>query len=720
MRSVIGVLALFVAFTPLVLGSLSMRRRLLPAWSGPPGWIAQFVMVLTASILVVFALGIIGWYSLVPTTLLLAACGVALHIGAGRFPQRECAALEHPPERLGRAAQVMAVVATAVFAATWGARTYVALSHGMISIDSLWYHLPLAARYAELHSITGIFHDVENLSGFYPVNVELLHSLGMVLLGSDLLSMVLNLVFGVVALLAAWCIGRPHGMAAVCVTSVSVLLCAPAFVGTQPGSAHTDIVGVTLVLVVAALLVTADPLRLTTEWPVHALAAMAVGFAVGTKWTFVPIAAALTIGVLVLVPRGRRVRTSALWLGLIALLGSFSYLRNLVRARSPLPPIDLKFGPIGWARTSPEIGGMESIAAVMFDGDAIDAWLIPGLDRWFGYAWWAVLIVMAIGLVLAVATGPGQITRMLGVAGVVAFIGYLVQPQLLLLQGEPYFFSANIRYGTIAIALGLVLLPITRAVERRALAWIIPIASLAIIAVMQLDPTLWPTELRELRWEEPVRGADVVAGIVCGVVALALGLVAVLYGRQLRARLARARSRLGGEKAAVPRSARPLVPIAVALAVAVVAVLGLDTWFLSQRYARPDAPTPFLPEHWQAWTWARDIEGSRIGVSPGMTLTYPMYGNALSNHVEIWPGFADGPTLPPDTPESCREFVQTVNERRYDYVAVFFDPATGEPQNNPVPRWLSVNPGATEVERSRGDVVYEITDRLAPEACAQR
>ena len=293
-RSVIGVVALLLAFGPLVAGSLALRRRLLPEWSGPPGWLAQFVVVLTTCLLVILFLGVLGWYSLVPTTLLLAGGGVGMWAAASRLSTRPGEPLVVPPERLGQLAKIVAVVAVAFVAATWGARTYVALSHGMVSIDSLWYHLPLAARYSHLHSITGIYHDVDNLSGFYPVNAELIHSLGMVLLGNDFLSMVLNLGWGIAALVAAWCIGRPHGMSAVCVTALCVLLSAPAFVGTQPGAAHVDIVGVTLLLTAAALLVTANPWRVTTDLVVLALGAMLIGFAVGTKWTLVPVAVAMS------------------------------------------------------------------------------------------------------------------------------------------------------------------------------------------------------------------------------------------------------------------------------------------------------------------------------------------------------------------------------------------------------------------------------------------
>ena len=175
----------------------------MPAWAGPPGWLAQIVAVLATCLVTILGLGIVHLFSLVPTTLVLAGVGVGMYVAPRLASEPETRNRSNAaPERLGRAGQVVAIVAVAIFAATWGARVYVALSHGMVSIDSLWYHLPQAARFAHEHSVTGIHHDVDNLSGFYPINAELMHSLGMVLLGTDSISMVLTTIWGAVALLA--------------------------------------------------------------------------------------------------------------------------------------------------------------------------------------------------------------------------------------------------------------------------------------------------------------------------------------------------------------------------------------------------------------------------------------------------------------------------------------------------------------------------------------
>jgi hypothetical protein len=683
--------------------------------------------VITACIAGSSVLGVVGWYSVIPTTVLLAVIGGVMWYVARRLRPRQSQRSEAPPERLGRPGNVLAVVAVSFVAAMWGSRAYVALSHGMISIDSLWYHLPLAARFAHEHSITGIHHDVPDLSGFYAINSELLHSLGMVLLGNDFLSTVLTLLLGAVALVAAWCIGRPYGMGAPCAMGVSVLLCAPAFVASQPGAAHNDIVGVTLLLATAALLIQANAKKLTRDPVVLALAAMSVGLIVGTKWTFVPLAVAMTVGVIVLIPRGARLRLSAMWLAIVGTLGCFSYVRNLVRAGSPLPNVDLTIGPLGWERKAPEISGMASVTEFLFDGEAWEDFLLPGLSIWFGYAWWAVVALVVLGVVLAVVSGPGSVVRMLGAVGAVSLIAYLVQPQLLTMFNQPVYFASNIRYASTAIALGLVLLPVSRLLTRRGIKWLTPLAFLAVIVVMQFDSAVWPIELRDLRAEAPVRGADAVAGLVAGLVTLAIGLGAVFWE-------GRSRFRPAWQKRAGSRGRLALV--GVALGVLLVLLVGSQRWYLAHRYARPDAPTPFLFEHWRSWEWARGTANERIGYKPPV-LPYPFYGNRLSNTVEALSGYQDRSRAqdrrervragqPAGRPVECPEFRREINERGFTHVVIFGslaptrDLPEGVPtvsQSNPEVGWLDAEPSATRVVDEPLEVVFRIDGELDPESC---
>ena len=69
-----------------------------------------------------------------------------------------------------------------------GDGTVLALHNGVTVRDSVWYHLPTAARFAQsgstwdLHTI-----DTTSLAVFYPAGGEVIHAIGMEFLGTDAL-----------------------------------------------------------------------------------------------------------------------------------------------------------------------------------------------------------------------------------------------------------------------------------------------------------------------------------------------------------------------------------------------------------------------------------------------------------------------------------------------------------------------------------------------------
>ena len=76
----------------------------------------------------------------------------------------------------------------------------------------------------------------------------------MVAYHRDIASPFLNLIWFAVALLAAWCIGRPYGVAPLTAVAAAIALDLPVFAGTQAGTAMSDLFGVTFLLAAAALL----------------------------------------------------------------------------------------------------------------------------------------------------------------------------------------------------------------------------------------------------------------------------------------------------------------------------------------------------------------------------------------------------------------------------------------------------------------------------------
>src|SRR2546426_957572 len=81
---------------------------------------------------------------------------------------------------------VSAVLVSAVVVAQWGGRTLMALDRGMPNMDSLWYHMPFAARFFQSGWLTRLhFTHGEPLHTFFPANSEVLHALGMLAFRRD-------------------------------------------------------------------------------------------------------------------------------------------------------------------------------------------------------------------------------------------------------------------------------------------------------------------------------------------------------------------------------------------------------------------------------------------------------------------------------------------------------------------------------------------------------
>ena len=112
---------------------------------------------------------------------------------------------------------------------------------------------------------------------------------------NDLLSPFLNMGFVALAFLAAWCIGRPFGLAPATMTGLWVVMGTPMLVGTQPGTAYNDTIGIVLVLAAVAILVTASQTSTPPTVSASCVAAAAAGIAFGTKLQFIVPVAALSV-----------------------------------------------------------------------------------------------------------------------------------------------------------------------------------------------------------------------------------------------------------------------------------------------------------------------------------------------------------------------------------------------------------------------------------------
>ena len=363
----IAVVALSLGF-----GAYRLRRRLMPAWEGPP---ARLVEAIVAIALLTWITEILGTFAFLYAGTLVAACLLTLCVilwltsstghatetegqddlspaGGGGAEVPHGAEGAQRPSTVGDAAPTgpagqsvwQLLVMTGVIALVvghWAITTKHALDRGIFNFDSLWYHLPFAADMAQSHSVTGMHHvDTVFTNWFYPQNSEVLHADGMLLTGRDTLSVVMNYGWLAIAFLAAWCVGRPYGRGSLSVVAAAMVLECHTLVVREPGAAKNDLMAAALLLAAIAILVNAWAARssaagghgspdsavplgrdtsqrnrtngsLPVGWPL-AVAGLAVGLAAGTKVTALAMAAALSVAVLVLAPAGRR-RAAAGW-----------------------------------------------------------------------------------------------------------------------------------------------------------------------------------------------------------------------------------------------------------------------------------------------------------------------------------------------------------------------------------------------------------------------
>src|SRR6185437_1896376 len=182
---------------------------------------------------------------------------------------------------------LVSVAGVVVVLLQWTRRSLQSFAPGITAADSIGYHLPHAAFYAQTGQTRAIpYTDFEYLTGLYPATSELFHALGIVLMGSDVLSPGINLVWLALALLAAWCIGSLRGVGSTSLLAAALVMATPMLVGSNAGTADNDVLGVALVVAALALWMRAADMSTTDGRAYRAgsiIAAVAAGLPLSVK-----------------------------------------------------------------------------------------------------------------------------------------------------------------------------------------------------------------------------------------------------------------------------------------------------------------------------------------------------------------------------------------------------------------------------------------------------
>jgi hypothetical protein len=684
----LGAVQLIVLAAGFGLAAYMLRARLLPGWRGAPARLVEItfgvgLLTVTAEVLGTVGLLYAGALMIVAVLSALVARVAPVRPGGGQTARGG---------ELGLWAALVALVVVAIVVFDWAVTAKHALDAGIFNFDSLWYHMPFSADIAQSHSTTGMHHvETVFVNWFYPQNSELLHAVGILMIGRDTLSLFINFGWLGVAFLAAYCVGRPYGRGIPSILAAAILVGCHTLVVREPGAAKNDLMAAALLLAAVAILIeawNAQPRerRHLYGWPLAA-AGLAVGLAVGTRLTIFAMAAALSVVVVVLAPAGRRWKASGWWFAGGLLGGGYWYLRNLLVAGNPIPEAT-GLGPISLPHPERLQEGRPgySISHYLTDTGVWRHYFFPGIHDAFGALWPLVLVAAVAACLLAIFAGRDKLIRWLGGAALFALVAYIFTPLGAAgAEGEPVGFAINIRYVIPALlaALGLVSLP--RFLDPPKRQWTLVV----VLAVAYLI-----TDRPDHALHEKGR-----------VFAIAFAIVFVAVPALIW--LAR-------------RDGAPRAAVAGALAALVLAAIGLgypvQRHYLNHRFANVSAETsiPGMDLN-DAYRWARGVRDSRIGLA-GTTAGfagYGFYGPDLSNRV-FYLG-EKGPHGAYNAIPTCAGFRAAVNDENLDYLVTspflnFLHP--GKPVPSPEARWLQGSGGVEPLLREGKVTVWKITGPL--------
>jgi hypothetical protein len=708
-----GCLATIGIASALDLGGYWLRRWIVPEFSGA---LARLGDATIAVALLVVTLELLGTLSILRLGWIVVGC-VAVGLGAAWLGRRN--ALRDGGEvaapRVETLAFLLALGVASFTVAEWTFPSQLSLDYGMFGGDTTWYHMPFAGRIAQEASIVHLhFTDPLRLAAwFYPQSSELVHAGGIVLFKTDWLSPLINLIWLAIALLAAWCVGRPYKVGPATLVAAAIVLDAGVMIETQPGEGRNDIMGVAFLLAFTAFLINGHQRRAPVSGAVQdtperdaplldrgplVLAGIAAGLAASVKFTFLVPVVAIGLGVIAFSGRGRRL-TTAWVLGLSTLVvGGYWYLRAAIKTGgNPLPVSG--FGPLHLPR--PDQMPLDprprfAVSHYLTDPTIYRRWFFPRLDDAFGILWPLILIVAVAAAVFIAVRSRNRILRVMAAAALLTALVYVFTPLTAAGQeGSPTGFFTNTRYLVPGLVLAMTLLPIARplrAPDSRARQTLIFL--LAVYAITVLTTPRWYPDY------------------ILGTVFLTLALV------WAPSALSMARGRRAVSRAQVALAAAAVLVFAIVLGRA------QEVQYYDQHYTRT---TPFLQDGGprKAYTFAHNRHGARIGIAGSGEIffgQYGFFGANLDNYVQyIGVEGRDGTYRLATT---CHRFRRLVNEGDYDFL-ITSKATQDSPEADywyPVYAWLKTDPALELVIEEpeitpQPDYVFKVTGALDP-SCA--
>jgi hypothetical protein len=694
------------------LGGYWLRRWIVPEFSGA---LARLADATIAVGLLVVSLELLGTLSILRLGWIVVVCvGVGLlaaWIGRRNAPSegREISA-----PKVETIALLLAVGVASFTVAEWTFPSQLALDQGMFGGDTTWYHMPFAARMAQEGSTVHLhFTDPLRLAAwFYPQSSELIHGAAIVVFKTDWLSPLINLVWLSIALLAAWCVGRPYKVGPATLVAGAIVLDAGVMIETQPGEGRNDIMGLAFLIAFSAFLINGHQRRAPKEGAVQdvperdaplldkgplIVAGIAAGLAASVKYTFLIPVVAITLGVVLFSGKGRRF-TTAWVLGLSTLVvGGYWYVRAMVKTGgNPIPYSG--FGPLHLPQ--PDQLPLDprprfAVAHYITNPTIYRKWFFPQLDNAFGPLWPLILIIGVAAAVFIAVRSRNRILQVLAAAALLTAVVYVFTPLTAAGQeGSPTGFFTNTRYLVPGLVLAMTLLPVARPLRSPdARAWRTFLFLVGVYAI---------TVLMTPRWYP---------SYIFGTVFLTLALVwaPAAFG------LARVRR-------AVSRRA---IAIAAAAIVFFAVVLGRaqEVQYYDHHYTEVDH---FLQDGGpkDAYRFARNQHDRRIGIAGSGEIffgQYGYYGANLDNYVQyIGVG---GPNGTWRLPSSCPQFRRLINAGEYDFLVLsqYTMDAAG-PYQHPVYAWVKKDPAVEQIIAEKEitpepDYVFKVKGKLSPAGC---